>query len=372
MRTMFINLFSAYLKRIKLFIYENLNFASKAKVKKLQLKVQNLQAKVQNLEKAMEADIEKYETYVLNPKKETRDKKRKEPLRRVIIELLDKKPFPLFFYVQIETINRCNSDCDFCPVNYKDDTREFAKMPEEIFYSIIKQLKDLDYSGYICLYDNNEPLLDKRIFDFVEYAKRELPKATHFLFTNGLLLNLEKFKRLIACLDYLLIDNYYEGEKKIHPHLIEIAEYCLNSEELMKKTKIQLTNKHAIRNSRAGGAKNRNNIIKIESACLWPFVQICISPSGQLSLCCNDALHLQIMGDATKESLVDIWRSDQYMKYRRKILESRQNIEICASCDTFGLIDISISILSDFKLGDWKEVKKMMTAKNNGPSQNSQ
>lgn len=74
--------------------------------------------------------------------------------------------------IELETYNRCNNDCAFCPVNRNNDTRKAHYMDEKLFYSIIDQLRIMDYSGSICLYSNNEPLLDKRIFKFVEYAKK--------------------------------------------------------------------------------------------------------------------------------------------------------------------------------------------------------
>jgi len=301
-----------------------------------------------------------YEKFILNPSKKAADIRRKEPLERLIKELLDKKEFPLFGCCAIETINRCNGDCDFCPVNHKLDPREFALMSEELFRQIIQQLKELDYSGYLCCYENCEALLDKRIFYFIEYAKKELPKATHFLITNGSLLNLEKFKRLMSNLDYMIIDNYYEGKEKIHNHLLEIAEYCLQSEELMKKVKIQVIDKHAIRNSRAGEAKNRKYIYVPQSSCLIPFGAISINPHGKLFLCCNDALNKQIMGDAAKEKIIDIWRGEYYMNMRKALLESRKNIKICAVCDNFGFLKELNKPLDGYKIGkNWEKIKEL-------------
>ena len=40
----------------------------------------------------------------------------------------DKAPLPL--NVMIETINRCNGKCEFCPANVSDEKRQFKKMPE--------------------------------------------------------------------------------------------------------------------------------------------------------------------------------------------------------------------------------------------------
>lgn len=83
----------------------------------------------------------------------------------------------LFKYVEIETINRCNGDCGFCPVNKNEKQREYKKMDRDLFEKIIIQLEELDYDGLLALFSNNEPFLDDRIFEFAQYARTKLPKA---------------------------------------------------------------------------------------------------------------------------------------------------------------------------------------------------
>lgn len=39
----------------------------------------------------------------------------------------------LFLRIDIETINRCNGTCPFCPVNAKAEQRPYAKMSEDLF-----------------------------------------------------------------------------------------------------------------------------------------------------------------------------------------------------------------------------------------------
>lgn len=63
----------------------------------------------------------------------------------------------LFDHVEIETINRCNGNCSFCPVSRKSDTRKMAKMSRNLFVNIIDQLGDIDYKGKLALFSNNEP-----------------------------------------------------------------------------------------------------------------------------------------------------------------------------------------------------------------------
>ena len=306
-----------------------------------------------------------YEIFVLNVRRKKRDKKRNTELRSVLQSLMQQEPFPLPTAIEIETLNRCNGDCDFCPVNKHLDKREYKVMDDELFYSIIGQLKELGYSGYISAYSNNEPLLDKRIYGFVKHIKEELPNSKNFLFTNGILLNLEKFKELIEHLDYMVIDNYYEGEKHLYPRIKEIAEYCLKDEELKKKVKIQLIDKHMLRNNRAGNAKNRRHIYRIKSSCLWPFSQIVIRPTGQLSLCCNDALGQMTMGDLTKEKLIDIWRGEKYKALRQSLLNGRKDVKLCYNCDSFGL-DKRDTVLAMYNIGkNWKEIEDLIGEGNN-------
>ncbi len=96
-------------------------------------------------------------------------------------------PHPLV--VNIETINRCNSTCEFCTANRNAEKRPYKRMEEEIYYSIIDQLRDWGFKGHLTLYGNNEPWLDTRIVEFHKYAREQLPEAFIFMSTNGLLLD---------------------------------------------------------------------------------------------------------------------------------------------------------------------------------------
>ena len=244
---------------------------------------------------------------------------------------------PLFKLVEIETINRCNGVCEFCPVNAKDDPREKHIMSEELFYSIIGQLAELNYSGRISLFSNNEPFLDKRIIEFSRYMREHLPNAKIHMFTNGTLLTMDKFLAIIDYLDELIIDNYTQDL-----HLIDnsknIKAYCEEHTELINKVSIVLRKPKEILTSRGGMAPNRKEQESYPNvSCAFPFQQLIIRPTGQVSLCCNDALGKYTMGDLTKESIVDVWYGEKYKKIRAAIIDGRKNIDICKTCDTFSL-----------------------------------
>ncbi|KLI33907.1 hypothetical protein SZ51_13220, partial [Brachyspira hyodysenteriae] len=93
-------------------------------------------------------------------------------------------------FILIETINRCNNNCNFCPVSVGNEKRDFKKMSYEMFNKIIDDLVKINYDGSIALFFTNEPFLDDRIIDFMKIVKDRLPNAFHYIMTNGILLTL--------------------------------------------------------------------------------------------------------------------------------------------------------------------------------------
>lgn len=244
---------------------------------------------------------------------------------------------PLFNHIEIETINRCNGFCAFCPVNYKDDPREHAVMTDEMFENIVSQLEEINYSGRFTTFSNNEPLLDDRIVRFNKYAREHLPNAKIHLFTNGTLFTLDIFKELVECLDELIIDNYQKDLKLIKP-CEEIVKFCEDKPELKKKVTIVLRNPNEILTSRGGNAPNRNDIPEYgKDRCVLPFKQIIVRPTGQISLCCNDAIGKYTLGDLNKEKLIDIWYGPRFQMVRKSLLEGREKWGNCKYCDTFSM-----------------------------------
>jgi len=243
----------------------------------------------------------------------------------------------LFTHVEIETINRCNGNCDFCPVSKKNDTREYCEMSQTLFENIINQLASINYQGRIALFSNNEPFLDERILERHKYARQKLPNAYFYLFTNGTLLNVEKFQEIVSYLDELIIDNYQQDLQLIKP-CQSIVEYCKTHEELKEKVTIVLRKPYEILTSRGGDAPNRVNIVSYpKEKCTLPFKQLIIRPDGKVSLCCNDPLGKNTLGDLQKDTIIDIWNNDRFKMVRKCLVEGRENWNHCKNCDTFML-----------------------------------
>lgn len=249
-------------------------------------------------------------------------------VKPVIEQLIKNVDGRLFDRVEIETINRCNNYCEFCPVHVGADPRTFARMTDETFTGIIQDLKSLNYNGCLGLFSNNEPLLDSKIIKRVEYARAMLPGAFHYMYTNGLLLNEKRFLGLVKNLDLLVIDNYAD---KLLPGVNDVYE---KHKDEFSRVVIRMRSKDEVLTTRGGLAGNRGSIQSLNSPCVLPFTQMVIRPDGKVSLCCNDAYGNYTLGDVTKESLKDIWDGKRYANIRALLLQGRKNLEICNGCDT--------------------------------------
>lgn len=250
------------------------------------------------------------------------------------VEQLQNMPLDLE-HVEIETINRCNGNCDFCPVSKKNDSREYKEMSDQLFEKIIFDLEKMKYDGKLALFSNNEPFLDKKILERHKFAREHLPHARMHLFTNGTLLNLERFIELVKYLDELVIDNYQQELKLIKP-CEEIVKYCEEHTELKEKVTIILRKPHEILSTRGGEAPNRK--IKIsysKDRCILPYKQLIIRPDGKVSLCCNDPLGKITLGDLTKDSILDVWNNEQFQMIRKCLYEGRGTLKHCEYCDVF-------------------------------------
>ena len=242
---------------------------------------------------------------------------------------------PLFKHVEIETINRCNGRCSFCPVSVGHDIRERRVMSDELFYKIIDELSCLKFDGRVALFSNNEAFLDKKIIERHKYAHEHLPKAKIHLFTNGTLLTLDNFKEIIPYLDELVIDNYNQ-EQKLNLNSRDIAIYCEKHPDLKNKVSIVLRREDEVLTSRGGDAPNRDNKKEFTNEkCVLPFEQLIIRPDGKVSLCCNDPYGRMTLGDLNKQKMQDVWYGEKFQSIRELLIKGRGYLPHCRYCDTF-------------------------------------
>lgn len=255
---------------------------------------------------------------------------------------------PLFQYIEIETINRCNGKCSFCPVNIYNEVRPYAKMDDTLFKKIIDELSELNYQGSIALFSNNEPFIDARIIEFAKYARNNLKQAYIYLYTNGSLLSAEKLQEILPYINYIHIDNYNDSGE-VNTNIAQILDEFEQKNGSNEKIELVKRKETEVLSSRGGVAPNKRNAKSIDCKCILPFCQMVIRSDGKVSLCCNDAYGKWTMGDVAKESLKDIWYGDKYYFVRKRMrVDGRKGITPC--CDSCDAIDLRM-------INRWKHQK---------------
>lgn len=245
---------------------------------------------------------------------------------------------PLFTEIGIETFNRCNLGCSFCPASRDTDVRTPQLMNPKLFSKIIDELKKINYNGKISLFINNEPLLDKRLEFFINEITTKLPNVYINIWTNGSLLTKERLNSLYnAGLRNLLIDNY---NTKLQM-LSEVDETLKSTKhEIIKKMniKVWLRYKNVELTNRSGLVSNKINKVIQMNGCFYPFYFLNINPYGKAFICCNDTYNSNIVGDMNIQSLVQIWKGDILSKIRKQLIENgRKSLTPCRECNVIVL-----------------------------------
>ncbi len=97
-----------------------------------------------------------------------------------------------FSVLQIETKTGCNMKCKFCPEPLRK--AKGITLSDADVYKAIDAIDAGDSNlEYLCFSGFNEPLMDPRIFEFIQYTKDN--KFRVLIPTNGLLFNSDEVKR---------------------------------------------------------------------------------------------------------------------------------------------------------------------------------
>jgi MoaA/NifB/PqqE/SkfB family radical SAM enzyme len=248
----------------------------------------------------------------------------------------------VFRDIEIETVNRCNGQCSFCPVNVKDDPRTLARMEDSIFTKIVHELAAMSYQGLIGLSSNNEPYIDEKIIPRIAQCRAACPQARLYLYTNGTLLNAERvLSSLRAGLDRMVIDDYSD-DLSLSANASQIVSVLDQPEHAWAAAKVDVVirQRHERLRNRAGRAPNklcqevRTFALYSDAGCTSPFKQMVIRPTGKVSLCCNDALGEVTLGDVNTQGLLEIWNGPEFRRVRGVLLtEGRKALKLCSGCD---------------------------------------
>jgi hypothetical protein len=101
--------------------------------------------------------------------------------------------------IQIQTTSHCNGRCVICPYLESWHAQHPGDMDDELFSSIVDQIKRI-HVRKLCPYLENEPLMDKKIFDRLKVMRDSCSYDMIEISTNALLLNRDRAEQLIDIL----------------------------------------------------------------------------------------------------------------------------------------------------------------------------
>jgi radical SAM protein with 4Fe4S-binding SPASM domain len=83
-----------------------------------------------------------------------------------------------------------------------------------------------------------------------------------------------------------------------------------------------------------GGMSYANNLGEVVYTCNYPWRTIMILFDGKIVLCCMDFDGVQVVGDANKNNIEEIWNNERYKQVREDFKKLRYNkYPVCMKCD---------------------------------------
>lgn len=262
----------------------------------------------------------------------------------------------------VEPTNACNLRCGMC-LNREFGGDEVGYMEFGVFEKIISEARGFAHD--VNLFHRGEPLLHPRIFDMIEYAKKNGLKTR--LYTNGTLLTEDRSKKLLdSGIDFVAFS--FDGcDKKEYERmrvgadydktLENIRNFLKAKERLGKKTFTMIESIEAEPNNKPeklieefkglpldklvsrrphnwGGNLGDAGVDKKAGyvLCTFPWYSLTILWDGSVVLCPQDWFGKTNAGNIKDSTIKDLWNDKKIVGYRKAFLE-KSIPRSCTDCD---------------------------------------
>jgi hypothetical protein len=267
--------------------------------------------------------------------------------------------------IQIQTVNRCNYLCPMCPYPELAPETDGAQLSEALYRRLIDEVRAAGRKIKLCLMLQNEPFLDKRFFELLDYAHRADDAVTSIsTVTNGSLLDDEKLDRLAAYERVFLTISINATDRerylrihgrdfwdRVHGRLARWTgprgrvrvSFVLDADSVADARRFQAywqalgynTRLMPI-NSRTGSADvaRVHDMDESYGHCHYPVDTLNVLLDGTVILCCNDWRHEQRFGNLTHQTISDVWNGPELRRLRRAAIEGTlREFALCRGCD---------------------------------------
>lgn len=274
--------------------------------------------------------------------------------------LLNKVLYPKLKVVYLELTNKCNLSCKMC--TYKVMQEAMGYMSKPLFESCVDQLSQIGIDVLI-LHFGGESLVHPDFSNYLKYAiyHRDHGGIGSVCWTdNGMLFN-QAIADLVVDLGVDLIAFSIDGVGQVNDKIRLGSKYSVIEKNLKyliekrgnaKKPFVRLsmcdfgkTEEQKIDVYREwvpfvdsinlipsilpdntlenmNEIKGSHNLVKPPAFCRFPFEIMAVSWNGKVTGCCLDYIFKMNLGDATKQSLKQIWRGTKYQALRRAALKN--------------------------------------------------
>ncbi|HLO43199.1 MAG TPA: SPASM domain-containing protein [Leadbetterella sp.] len=283
----------------------------------------------------------------------------------------------------IEPTTSCNLRCPECPSGLRSFTRPTGMLDKVMFEKTIAELQDALL--YLTFYFQGEPYLHKDFLQMVSMATQKgiytsTSTNAHYLSPENALATVKSgIDRVIISLDgttqetyeqYRIggnLDKVIDGTKNLiaakrdlkskTPHVIfqflvvkpnehqihdaRSMAKSLGVDEIRFKTAqiydyeegsglIPENDKYARYRKTASGKYEIKN--KLLNHCWKMWHSAVITWDGLVVPCCFDKDAEYRMGNVSNQSFREVWGSEKYLEFRKQLIGSRKNIEMCKNC----------------------------------------
>lgn len=236
----------------------------------------------------------------------------------------------LFSAIEIEINHACNRSCAYCP-NSVGQRKSRGRLDPEIYASLLRQLGAFNYAGRLSYHFYNEPLLHPRLAELVAEARAQVPRVRIELYTNGTLLTAPTFARLRqAGVDQFIVTRQAEDMGRDYAFA---ATWASLSPEARKSVQYR-THEELMLSNRGGKLSEISVDPRLrDAACFIPAMIVTVTVSGNVLPCFEDFDEAQVMGNLRDQSLLEIWRSEKYARFRAELaLGLRARHLPCLNC----------------------------------------
>lgn len=255
------------------------------------------------------------------------------------------------FCIQIELVQGCNRECDFCGTRGIEKKFHFAEA--KTLAHTARLLKKFEYKGRILLAMHGEPTLHPHVAECVQILRRELPDCLIVMFTNGIMM-LKKpelvEKTFRAGLDTIMFDEYTDSRignmvmtlPGIKRYKVEILKPGVHIFERTKQKRILIAPpidekfevmSRKLNNHAGAGMKPVPEPLKKE--CSEIFRDFAVRWDGGIALCCND-----FRGEFPITNIMQCMTFEEAYYHplieaaRRRLMQKDRNFYPCSKCSS--------------------------------------